>query len=129
MALVCARLEREKENTNNNNKTRTCKNNTQTICFTCVLIVLATLYNLPLLLLCSATSRVSCGVVVLVVCFFSSRALVCVFASSTQCHSGSVQKVAWAHPEFGQVLASCSTDRSVVIYEEQGRIACLCFFF
>lgn len=34
-------------------------------------------------------------------------------------HTGSVNKLAWAHPEFGQVLASCSTDRVVYIYEEQ----------
>ena len=34
-------------------------------------------------------------------------------------HSGSVHAVSWAHPEFGQVLASCSSDRVVHIYEEQ----------
>jgi len=34
-------------------------------------------------------------------------------------HSGPVWKVAWAHPEFGQVIASCSYDRSVRIWEEQ----------
>jgi nucleoporin SEH1 len=33
-------------------------------------------------------------------------------------HHLSVVKVAWAHPEFGQILASCSADRSVVIWEE-----------
>jgi len=33
-------------------------------------------------------------------------------------HSGSVWKVTWAHPEFGQVLASCSYDRTVIIWEE-----------
>lgn len=33
-------------------------------------------------------------------------------------HNGPVLKLAWAHPEFGQVLASCSTDRSVHIHEE-----------
>lgn len=27
-------------------------------------------------------------------------------------------KLAWAHPEFGQLLASCSFDRSVKIWEE-----------
>ncbi|QQP34588.1 Nucleoporin SEH1-like, partial [Caligus rogercresseyi] len=27
-------------------------------------------------------------------------------------HSGSVWKVTWAHPEFGQILATCSFDRS-----------------
>ena len=29
-------------------------------------------------------------------------------------------KVTWAHPEFGQVLATCSFDRSVAVWEEQG---------
>eukprot|EP00761_Pharyngomonas_kirbyi_P013569 gb/GECH01013598.1/.p1 GENE.gb/GECH01013598.1/~~gb/GECH01013598.1/.p1 ORF type:complete len:509 (+),score=132.06 gb/GECH01013598.1/:1-1527(+) len=33
-------------------------------------------------------------------------------------HKGSVWRVAWAHPEYGQILASCSYDRSVVIWEE-----------
>lgn len=27
-------------------------------------------------------------------------------------------KVTWAHPEYGQVLASCSFDRTVKIWEE-----------
>ncbi len=35
-------------------------------------------------------------------------------------HSGAVNKLAWAHPEFGQVLASCSADRQINIYDEQG---------
>jgi hypothetical protein len=26
--------------------------------------------------------------------------------------------ISWAHPEFGQILASCSEDRSVHIHEE-----------
>ncbi|KJE93357.1 nucleoporin Seh1 [Capsaspora owczarzaki ATCC 30864] len=34
-------------------------------------------------------------------------------------HNASVWKVAWAHPEYGQVVASCSFDRTVNIYEEQ----------
>eukprot|EP00741_Cyanophora_paradoxa_P025395 tig00000378_g24514.t1 len=34
-------------------------------------------------------------------------------------HSGSVYRVQWAHPEFGQILASCSVDRNVIIWEEQ----------
>ncbi|KAG9299633.1 hypothetical protein G9A89_020804 [Geosiphon pyriformis] len=34
-------------------------------------------------------------------------------------HDCSILKVAWAHPEFGQVIASCSFDRSVRIWEEQ----------
>ena len=31
-------------------------------------------------------------------------------------------KVTWAHPEFGQVLASCSFDRTAAVWEEQGII-------
>lgn len=34
-------------------------------------------------------------------------------------HDASVLRVAWAHPEFGQVLATCSVDRIVRIWEEQ----------
>ena len=37
-----------------------------------------------------------------------------------QTHSGSVWRVVWAHPEFGQVLATCSFDRTVAVWEEQG---------
>ena len=33
-------------------------------------------------------------------------------------HSGSVWKVTWAHPEFGQIVATCSFDRTAVIWEE-----------
>ncbi|TRY99021.1 hypothetical protein DNTS_024571 [Danionella cerebrum] len=32
--------------------------------------------------------------------------------------SGSVWRVTWAHPEFGQVLASCSFDRTAAVWEE-----------
>ncbi|RXN05911.1 centrosomal protein of 192 kDa-like [Labeo rohita] len=35
-----------------------------------------------------------------------------------QTHSGSVWRVTWAHPEFGQVLASCSFDRTAIVWEE-----------
>jgi len=41
---------------------------------------------------------------------------------SLQCHSGSVWRVTWAHPEFGQVLATCSFDRTVAVWEEQGMV-------
>jgi WD40 repeat protein len=34
-------------------------------------------------------------------------------------HYGPVWRVAWAHPEFGQILASCSFDHTVHIWEEQ----------
>ncbi|KAJ2689818.1 epoxide hydrolase, soluble (sEH) [Coemansia spiralis] len=33
-------------------------------------------------------------------------------------HDSSVIRLSWAHPEFGQVLASCSLDRSVKIWVE-----------
>uniref|UniRef100_A0A3Q4G710 SEH1 like nucleoporin n=1 Tax=Neolamprologus brichardi TaxID=32507 RepID=A0A3Q4G710_NEOBR len=33
-------------------------------------------------------------------------------------HDGSVWRVTWAHPEFGQVLASCSFDRTAAVWEE-----------
>lgn len=33
-------------------------------------------------------------------------------------HDGSVVKLSWAHPEFGQILASGSFDRTVRIWEE-----------
>lgn len=35
-----------------------------------------------------------------------------------QSHSGSVWRVTWAHPEFGQVIATCSFDRTVSVWEE-----------
>jgi len=34
-------------------------------------------------------------------------------------HSGSICKVTWAHPEFGQVIATCSFDRTALVFEEQ----------
>lgn len=33
-------------------------------------------------------------------------------------HSGSILRLSMAHPEFGPLLASCSVDRTVVIYQE-----------
>jgi nucleoporin SEH1 len=33
-------------------------------------------------------------------------------------HNGAIYKIQWAHPEFGQVLASCSEDRTCQIWEE-----------
>ncbi|MCL4145293.1 UNVERIFIED_CONTAM: hypothetical protein GTU68_005239, partial [Idotea baltica] len=35
-----------------------------------------------------------------------------------KCHNGSVWKVTWAHPEFGQIIATCSFDRTALIWEE-----------
>lgn len=34
-------------------------------------------------------------------------------------HTGQIWKVRWADPEFGQILASCSFDRTVRIWEEK----------
>ncbi|PVD21500.1 hypothetical protein C0Q70_19674 [Pomacea canaliculata] len=33
--------------------------------------------------------------------------------------SGSVWRVTWAHPEFGQVLATCSFDRTAAVWEKE----------
>lgn len=33
-------------------------------------------------------------------------------------HQGPVWQVAWAHPKFGNILASCSYDRKVIIWKE-----------
>lgn len=33
-----------------------------------------------------------------------------------------VNKVTWAHPQFGSIIASCSADRNVVVWEEQDKI-------
>ena len=38
---------------------------------------------------------------------------------SWKAHDGPILKVVWAHPETGSVLATCSMDRSVKIWEEQ----------
>lgn len=43
----------------------------------------------------------------------------------TQAHSGAIRKLDWAHPEFGQVLASCSFDRQVSVWEEVGSFLAL----
>lgn len=36
-------------------------------------------------------------------------------------HLGPVWQVAWSHPKFGNLLASCSYDRKVIIWKEQQR--------
>ena len=40
--------------------------------------------------------------------------------SSWKTHSASVWRIAWAHPDFGQVLATCSFDRTAAVWEETG---------
>jgi len=34
-------------------------------------------------------------------------------------HKGPVVKLAWAHPEFGSIIASCSKDHKVIIWKEE----------
>ena len=33
-------------------------------------------------------------------------------------HEGPVWQVAWAHPKYGSLLASCGYDRKVIIWKE-----------
>ena len=35
-----------------------------------------------------------------------------------QAHQGSIWRLSWAHPEFGQIIAACSFDNCVSIWEE-----------
>ena len=37
-------------------------------------------------------------------------------------HEGPVWQLAWAHPKFGSILASCGYDSRVYIYKEQNNI-------
>lgn len=39
-------------------------------------------------------------------------------SASWKCHTGVIWRVTWAHPEFGQVIATCSYDRTTAIWEE-----------
>uniref|UniRef100_A0A914C3Z8 Nucleoporin SEH1 n=1 Tax=Acrobeloides nanus TaxID=290746 RepID=A0A914C3Z8_9BILA len=39
-------------------------------------------------------------------------------ATTKETHGGAVWKVRWAHPTFGQILATCSFDNTVHIFEE-----------
>lgn len=39
---------------------------------------------------------------------------------SSRSHTGPVWQVAWAHPKFGNILASCAYDGKVYIWKEQG---------
>jgi len=38
-------------------------------------------------------------------------------------HNGSIWKIEWANPEFGQIIASCSFDRQVAIWEEPTKLS------
>uniref|UniRef100_A0A7S4F6D3 Protein SEC13 homolog n=1 Tax=Chrysotila carterae TaxID=13221 RepID=A0A7S4F6D3_CHRCT len=35
-------------------------------------------------------------------------------------HDGPVWQVCWAHPKFGNILASCSYDRQILVWKEVG---------
>lgn len=39
-------------------------------------------------------------------------------------HDGAVWQVAWAHPKFGNILASCSYDRKVSAVVLSGVVSC-----
>ncbi|KAL1400835.1 hypothetical protein pipiens_007098 [Culex pipiens pipiens] len=41
-------------------------------------------------------------------------------AADLKGHGGPVWQVAWAHPRYGNILASCSYDRKVIIWKEVG---------
>ena len=43
-----------------------------------------------------------------------------VLSGTMKSSNGAVWKVTWAHPEFGQIIATCAFDRSAAIYEEIG---------
>ena len=55
---------------------------------------------------------------------------ICLFISSRflftglipRAHNDSIWRLSFAHPEFGHVLAACSEDGSVSIWEEQDRV-------
>jgi WD40 repeat protein len=40
----------------------------------------------------------------------------------SRAHQSSIWRLSWAHPEFGQLLASCSEDRTTCLWEEQESI-------
>ena len=40
------------------------------------------------------------------------------FACSFKAHDGPVWAISWAHPRYGNILASCSFDRKVIIWLE-----------
>lgn len=47
-----------------------------------------------------------------------SNSLLAPFISFSR-HTGPVWQIAWAHPKYGQILASCSYDGKVLIWKEQ----------
>lgn len=41
-----------------------------------------------------------------------------IYVISSRRHDGPVWQVAWAHPKFGKLLASCSYDAQVIVWKE-----------
>ena len=49
-----------------------------------------------------------------------SRVFCAQAAAPPQAHSAPVTRLSWAHPEYGTILASCSFDKLVKVWEEIG---------
>ena len=41
-----------------------------------------------------------------------------VHIADLQGHEGPVWQVAWGHPKFGSILASCSFDHKIIVWKE-----------
>jgi WD40 repeat protein len=41
------------------------------------------------------------------------------FIEISEAHNGCIWRLSWSHPEFGNLIASCSEDTNVHIWEEQ----------
>ena len=41
-----------------------------------------------------------------------------VLTSKFMGHSGPIWRVKWAHPDFGSIIATCSYDKAIIIWEE-----------
>jgi protein transport protein SEC13 len=56
---------------------------------------------------------------ILSVLLFDQDGLTDFFFKKKKSHTGPVWQVAWAHPKYGHILASCSYDGKVLIWKEQ----------
>ena len=52
-------------------------------------------------------------------CYYFLLTATLLLARCADRHTGPVWQVAWAHPKFGHILASCSYDGKVIIWKEQ----------
>ena len=57
------------------------------------------------------------------VCSFRTLSILLVVTGTQNCiiitsHDGPVWQVAWAHPKFGNILASCGYDHRVIVWRE-----------